>query len=597
MLATSRKFYAQLPQHRQRQLIWLGFAMFAMGFIELGLAGSISLLGVALADPASLNNIDLLREVFKFFPTIGSEMPQQIQMLFFVLILVCTATVIKNLAIGFMTYWQCLVAQEVAWDISLKIFNNYIAAPYIWHTQNNPGELFNYLNWRIQSSTFFTGLLQSLSQAGIMLFLLVGAFTLAPAVSVLLYGVSACVALLIYKMAQRRARDAGARTGELSEISSRVAHAALHGIREVKIYNQKLAFIQSYQSLARPTALAAAKQGVFPPLPQWWLESTGMLLLLCGVLLMVVMGDSVASITGTLTLMAAVSWRLLPALNKTVGGVLMMKAHITPVSILLRKCLSIPDLQGETSTLPFHHSLDLQHIDFTYPDSCKPSLRDINITIPKRSMVGFVGLSGAGKSTLVSILTGLVVPTSGKILVDGKEVHASPGFLKIGYVPQNPYILDATLAENVAFADWGKGPDQKRVLECCKLAAMDFLEDLPQGIHTVMGDRGVRLSGGQVQRVAIARALYDTPDLLLFDEATSALDGATEAAIQSTILSLRDNMTIVIVAHRLSTVEACSHLYWLQDGQVVKQGNAAQVLPEYQNFLKKHLTDARTEQS
>ena len=562
--------------------------MFVMGFIELGLAGAISLLGVALADPSSLEKIRLLGVVFKLLPPLVEGISPQIHMLIGVLVLVCIATIVKNITLAIMTYWQGVVAHRVGWDISVKIFDNYVSAPYTWHTQENPGELANYLEWRVSVSNYFTGILQSISQAGIMFFLMVGAFIIAPTVSLLLYGVSGCVSLCIYKFTQRKARDIGAAIGELSVGRSRVAHAALHGIREVQIYNQQTSFIRSYKKFAAPSVKASAMQGIYPPMPHWWLETTGMFLLLCAVLLMAMRGEGVGSVTGTLTLMAAVSWRLLPALNKTVGGVLLMKGNVASTAWLLQRYLQLPRIKSYSKPYSFDESFELRKIIFSYPDQQEPALKKITISIHKGSMVGLVGLSGAGKSTVVGILTGLLAPSSGGIYVDGELVQAGPGFLKIGYVPQSPYIIDATLAENVAFADWSEKVDEERVLQCCRMAAMDFLDDLPSGIHTVLGDRGVRLSGGQVQRVAIARALYGKPDILLFDEATSALDGAAETSIQNTILGLRNDMTVVVVAHRLSTVESCDSLYWMQHGQVFKSGSTKDVLPEYEKFLHEH---------
>lgn len=588
MFDTLKDVYALLPKDRQRQLIGLGLAMFVMGFIELGLAGAISLLGVALADPSSLEKIRLLGVVFKLLPPLVEGISPQIHMLIGVLVLVCIATIVKNIALAIMTYWQGVVAHRVGWDISVKIFDNYVSAPYTWHTQENPGELANYLEWRISVSNFFLGVLQAISQAGIMLFLMLGAFIIAPMVSLLLYGVSGGAAYAIYKFTQRKARDAGAAIAELSVGRSRVAHAALHGIREVQIYNQQNSFTNSYLKFADPTVKASAMQSIYPPMPHWWLESTGMFLLLCAVMLMVTRGESVGAITGTLTLMAAVSWRLLPALNKTVGGVLLMKSHVASTAWLLQKYLVLPRVTKLKEPCSFSKSFELRKITFFYPEQVDPALQDVDISVPKGSMVGLIGLSGAGKSTVVGILTGLLTPSSGEICIDNERVQVGPGFLKLGYVPQSPYIIDATLAENVAFADWAEQVDEKRVLQCCRMAAMDFLDDLPNGIHTVLGDRGVRLSGGQVQRVAIARALYGKPDILLFDEATSALDGAAETSIQNTILSLRNDMTVVVVAHRLSTVESCDSLYWMQHGQVFKSGSTKDVLPEYEKFLQEH---------
>lgn len=592
MLVVLRKIYTMLSPQRQKQFIWLTLGMFCMGFVELGLAGTISLLGVALAAPEGLEKVGPLWKLFQLLPSFGVDIPQSIRMLILVLGLVCVATALKNILTATMTYWQGLVSQYVGWDIGVQVFDAYLGAAYVWHTQRNPADLSVHLTWRAYVASFLLGGLQVASQVGIMLFLMVGAFVMAPLVALLLYGVAASVALLVYKAAQRKALEAGEQAAELGVGAGRVALSALHGIREVQIYGQQASFGTHYSSYATATAKANARQNLFPAMPLWFLETTGMTLLFLAVILMATRSESVASITGTLTLMAAICWRMLPALNKIVGGVLQLKTYFSPVQTLLASDLSSPQIVAHVTHTPFAQSLELREISFRYPQAQEDSLDGVSLTIGKGSMVGLVGLSGAGKSTVVGVLTGLLEPRQGTLLVDGKEVKSGPGFLKIGYVPQNPYIIDASLAENVAFCSWGSAPDEERVRECCRMAAMDFLDSLPEDIHTELGDRGMRLSGGQVQRIAIARALYGAPDILLLDEATSALDGAAEAAIQSTILSLRENLTIVVVAHRLSTVQGCDHLYWLDAGKVRKYGSPEKVLPEYEMFLNTHGEDA-----
>lgn len=589
MFETLRKIYSLLSSQRQKRLLWLSIGMFAMSLAEMGLAGAISLLGVALAAPDSLEKIEPLWKLFQYLPVGGDNIPQSIRMLILVMGMVCLASLLKNLLTALMTYWQGIESQRVAWDIGIRLFDNYLHAPYVWHVQKSPAELIGYLSWRGHVAYVFLGGVQVASQILTMLLLMVGAFVIAPLVSLLLYGVTACSALLVYKAAQRKALETGAATAQLNLETGKVALSAMHGIREVQIYNQQDAFKRCFASFAEPSIKVQACQAVYPALPNWILETTGMCLLLAAIVLMAGRGDSVASITGTLTLMAAVSWRILPALNKVVGGVLQIKSNIEPVQILLSSHLAtMPRGNRSAVNRTIRHSLELHDVVFRYPQSNSDALRNVNVTIPRGGMVGIIGLSGAGKSTLVGVLTGLLAPQAGKVLVDGAEVDSAPGFLKIGYVPQHPYIIDAPLAENVAFCSWGEVPDEEKVRQCCRMAAMDFLDDLPQGIHTSLGDRGLRLSGGQMQRVAIARALYGDPDILLFDEATSALDGAAESAIQSTIQELRKGLTVIMIAHRLTTVQNCDCLYWLDGGAVRKHGSAADLLREYECFLREH---------
>ncbi len=558
--------------------------MLVVGFFEIALAGVISLLGIALSSPNSLQKIPIIGDLFIQLASQSTAHPV-VTMLVAVLCLVAIATVCKNFTTAYMTYRQSYVSNMVAWDIGLHLFKKYLYAPYIWHTQQNLGELNQYLAWRIYISTFWVATLAALTQISIMSLLLLSSFFIAPLPSLLLFGVCAAIAVLIFKLTQKKVRDLGNQQATLTVESGKVVHYALQGMREVHIYNQRAPFYNEHASYVGPLTEISAKLNTYPFFPQWILESVGLILLLGAVLLMQGQEESVATITGTLTLMAGISWRLLPAMNKFVSSTLQMKSSISPTIQLIEMYSNIPQENYKQQSIPLTSSIKLKGIEFNYPNSNKKALSSIDITINKGSMLGLVGLSGAGKSTLISLLTGLLPPDNGTFYIDNTAVTPCPGFLNIGYVPQAPYIMDASLAENVAFSDWGKEIDKDRVLECCRMAAITFLDDLSEGINTRLGDRGVRLSGGQIQRVAIARALYNKPDILLFDEATSALDGAAEAAIQKTILSLRDNLTIVIVAHRLSTVEGCDKIYWLHEGKVKSVKNDEQALEEYKKFL------------
>ena len=204
--------------------------------------------------------------------------------------------------------------------------------------------------------------------------------------------------------------------------------------------------------------------------------------------------------------------------------------------------------------------------------------------------MGIVGRSGAGKSTLVNLILGLLSPSSGRILIDDipLDTQVRPAWMsKVGYVPQSPYICAGTLAENIAFGYSGEEINEQQVKTCCHMAAIDeFLPQLPHGINTQIGERGVKLSGGQKQRVAIARALYHNPSMLIFDEATSSLDSKNERAIQETITNLKVQRTLIIIAHRLSTVKDCDLVIWLEDGMLCKAGNSVEILSEYRLFQK-----------
>jgi ABC-type multidrug transport system fused ATPase/permease subunit len=370
---------------------------------------------------------------------------------------------------------------------------------------------------------------------------------------------------------------------------------AIQGVREVLIYRQQKEFLALSDALNRKLCHLRPQSDMMPPLPPLLLEIVGMIMLLASVLFMNWQGVSLAHMTATITLMAAVAWRLLPTMNRFMSALVNAQAALPYVQPVLKRIDEVQTFSGaagiEAAPCPLEHDIQFKHVSFRYPqtqDTKSDALRDICLTIPKGAKVGFIGTSGSGKSTLIGILTGLFAPTRGELLVDGQIMTAErrAGWMEgIGYVPQSTFLLNATIAQNVAFSNWGQPIDVSRVQECCRMAAMDFVHDLPEGVNTIIGERGIRLSGGQVQRISVARALYKRPHTLIFDEATSALDGAAEREIMGMIRGLNSEITVVVVAHRLMTVADCDYLYWLKDGKVFSHGKTKTVLKLYEAFL------------
>ncbi|WP_165176958.1 ABC transporter ATP-binding protein [Desulfovibrio sp. ZJ369] len=586
-LSIARQFYALATPRERRLFWWLCLLNIVMGLFEIGVAGGISLLGVAMSAPESLARYALLENIRAALP-FSPGIPTALQFLILVLAGVCAAALLKNVLLGYITWLQNYFSQRIAWTMGSNLFRRFLAAPHIWHAGQNSAELLTSLNWKVYVAAYATTLLTLFTQIVIAVFLLGGALIANPLLSCLLFASVALLAVLIQKGTRARIYGLSQDIRHYDLYNSRVAMQGLQGLREIAIYDKRQNFLQEYAKFIDDYSLKNSSRTTLPMLPMWVLEVAGMLLLLLVLLLQVRLGSSVAATTGMLTLLAAVSWRLLPAANKTMNAILNMRFNQPTLEKLLDFVteLPAPERLDARPVRHFQREISLHDVSFTYPHAEHAALRDISLTIPKGSMVGLVGLSGSGKSTLTSLITGLLRPQQGHLCLDGNIWNTSTERLNIGYVPQNLYLLDATLAENVAFSHWGEPVDEERVRECCRMAAMDFVEDLPEGIHTPLGERGVRLSGGQIQRVGIARALYDRPELLIFDEATSSLDGATERAIQSTIESLRQHVTLVVVAHRLSTVEGCDLLYWIDKGSVAMHGTAATVLPAYEKTLQ-----------
>ena len=300
-------------------------------------------------------------------------------------------------------------------------------------------------------------------------------------------------------------------------------------------------------------------------------------------------------ITTALGLLMLTAWRVLPYANRVVGFQISIRALRPMVLAVLELLESLRNkarivFPEPDKNFTLQDSISFRHVYFRYPETEVDSLSDITFTIPVGKKVGIIGPSGGGKSTLVGILSGLLCPKSGEMLVDGAALtpaRAAAFVSQVGYVPQSPFLFAGTLAENIAFSQWGQPWDEARVRDACRRAAIDFVDSHPLGLKQPIGENGAGLSGGQAQRVSIARAMYASPKLLIFDEATSALDQANEKNIQETILQLADEVTCVIVAHRLTTVEHCDWIVWLDKGRIVMQGVVEEVLRRYRLKIPK----------
>jgi ABC-type multidrug transport system fused ATPase/permease subunit len=286
------------------------------------------------------------------------------------------------------------------------------------------------------------------------------------------------------------------------------------------------------------------------------------------------------------------AWRILPIVTRSLSFSVIIRGA-KPAAML---CLELLENFTKQETEPpvdpdpdfeFKKTLTLKDVSFHYPESDQDTVKDINLSITKGQNIGLVGPSGAGKTTLALLLSGLVQPTEGRFEVDGRELNQaarSAYLLKLGYVPQNPLLLDGTLADNVAFSQWGQDYDRNKVLDSCKLAALDFVVKDPKNLDLNLGgSSGRALSGGEAQRVAIARALFADPQVIIFDEATSALDQANEGLIRNTIKRIKNQITTIIIAHRLTTVEDCDLIFWVDSGRIKMSGPPSEIIPLYEN--------------
>lgn len=492
----------------------------------------------------------------------------------------------KNLFLAFLAWQQTRFAFGVQAQISQRLFTTYLRQPYTFHLQRNSAHLIRNVTGEVSVFTYnilipaMTLLTEGLVLLGIATLLLVveplGTLIVVLVIGGAAWGFHHSTRARIARWGEARQHHEGLRLQHLQQ--------GLGGAKDVKLLGREGDFLAQYRVHNIQSARVGQLQSTLQQLPRLWLELLAVAGLATLVLAMLSQGRNMANIVPTLGLFAAAAFRLMPSVNRVLGAVQALRYGL-PVINTLHEELQLdapePAAKNTNGSAAFQSEIRLANITYTYPSAPTLALNQLALSIRKGESVGFIGPSGSGKSTLVDVILGLLAPDAGQVAVDGQDIQTNlRGWQdQIGYVPQSIYLTDDTLRRNVAFGLPDEQIDDVAVQRAIRAAQLEeFVTSLPDGSETIVGERGIRLSGGQRQRIGIARALYHDPAVLVLDEATSALDTATERGVMQAVRALHGTKTIVIVAHRLSTVEHCDRLYQLQEGRVADEGAPDRVL-------------------
>lgn len=503
--------------------------------------------------------------------------PTQSQLIAVVILGLVGIYLIKNLFLAFLVWWQARFISDMKAQLSQRLFTAYLRQPYTFHLQRNSAHLgHNIMEVKVFNSavnTCITIVTESLALLGIAALLLL-AEPLGMLIVMLM--LSAAVWSFNYITRNRIARWGQARQHH-EALFTKHMYQGFGGVKDVKLLGRDTNFLAQFQFNNAQWARVSGSQAILQQLPRLWLEILAVAGLALLVLSMLAQGIDANTILPTLGLFAAAAFRVIPSFNRILAGVQSIRYSLPSVNLMYEEAKLIaaePYVTQEKSAVlvpGFQKEIRLTNISYFYPSMPDPTLDNISITIQKGESVGFIGPSGSGKSTLVDVMLGLLPPSDGQVKVDGEDIQTNLRAWQnqIGYVPQFIYLTDDTLRHNVAFGLAKEEIDDVAVQLAIKNAQLEeFVASLPEGLETIVGERGVRLSGGQRQRIGIARALYHNPAVLVLDEATSALDTATEHDVMQAVIALQGCKTMLIVAHRLSTVEHCDRLYRLEQGRV-----------------------------
>ncbi len=505
---------------------------------------------------------------------------------------------LKSIYVAWSIWFQRGFASQIEYRLSSLLFRTYADMPFVFHLNNNSAVLMRNVGMASQFVSLTIDSLLVMGTDGAVLIAVVLFLVLVEPLGTLVVVVTlGLVAAIFHMLTRSQIQTWGARRIVHEARKIQFLQEGFGAIKEIKVLRRESEFIKRFDQEVLEVTRISKNYGTLTSLPRIWLEFLTLAGMAVLVVVLVAQGQSLNETLPVLGVFAAGSFKVMPSMNRLIFAVQNLRYSRSILGMLsedLTRTQTIDSQIRSQETTSLQNSIAFSNVSFTYPNSDRPAISNLSFEIPAGASVGFVGSSGAGKSTLVDLLLGLLEPSAGSVLVDGHEMrpHGGAPRVSIGYVPQTIFLTDDSLRKNVALGVPEDDIDDAKIQDALYRASLgEFVSELPDGIETRMGERGVRLSGGQRQRIGIARALYSNPTVLILDEATSSLDVLTEEEIVREIASMKESLTLVVVAHRFSSVSICDVVHQVEDGRIVKSGSAQEVINSITSLQSQESTD------
>ena len=601
-MASIIKKILKLLNERERKRLYMLFGVMTISAL-IEVAGIVSILPFLslITNPTLINNNRILNWLYT---TLNFQSPNMF--LIFIGVMVLLVLIVSNILVILTMWGVARFTNMCNFTISKRLLSRYLYQPYVFFLNKNTSELGKNIlsEVAIVTSGVLIPLMQIISRGIVALFIFAMLIAVEPLLALSVMVVLGVAYVFIYKMVKKKISDIGKIRFSANTELYKVVDEAFGGIKQLKLLGFEEVFISRYSKPSSEYARHNATYQIISGMPRYIMEVVAIGGIISVVLYLLASDRGFQDALPIIGLFTFAAYRIMPALQNIYASVTAIRFYVHALDVLYEdmyffehKSYTTTYSKKKFSTLNLQKELKLEEITFSYPGTRKPVIDNLNIKIDSNTSVAFVGKTGVGKTTIADIVLGLLRPYSGRMLVDGVEITDDnlPGWQKnLGYIPQDIYLLDDTVTRNIAFGV----PDEKIDMNIVKGVAQianihNFVtEELPNGYQTVVGERGVRLSGGQRQRIGIARALYHNPGVLVLDEATSALDGATEKEVFEAINNIAKTKTLIIIAHRLTTVKDCDVIYVLKDGKIVGQGKYEELMEsniEFRKMAKAHL--------
>jgi ATP-binding cassette, subfamily B, bacterial PglK len=494
-------------------------------------------------------------------------------------------------------YLHDRLAHNAGARLAVRVLTAYLAMPYALHVRRNSSELIRnaYESVRSITSEIIIPSVRLISHTVLALGMVAVLFYAAPFATLAAVAFLGPVVLLLLRVIHPRLKKLGRGRQRLSKENLNLLQQSLHGIREVILFDRAKFFQKRFTKRQNATARITYLNRVAQEIPQLLIETVLVVFIAGFFIVSVTLQQSPESTLAVLGLFAYAALRLQPSLQKIVQSLNSIRFAGAAVDNVYDDLVAVERIaadiaageQASPQGSDAPPEIRLEGVGFHYEPKAPPVLRSVDLTISPGESIGIVGPTGGGKSTLLDVITGLLSPSEGRVLIDGKDLRTCTKAWQrcLGVVPQTIFLIDDTVRRNIALGVPDGEIDEERIAQAAELAQLSsFLEDLPDGLDTMVGERGVRMSGGQRQRVAIARAMYREPPVLIFDEGTSALDNLTEAEFMAALERLGGDRTLITVAHRLTTVRRCDRIAIIEDGRIVDVGTYSELLARNPGF-------------
>ena len=588
------QFFALLSKSQRKRFYALQILVVVMAFTEIVGVASIIPFMALVGDMNQLQQDTIIAQVYQL-SGITSESQFVFLLGFGVLIMLFFSAIISM-----FTLWRLsMFANVIGSEIADRLFTHYLNQRWLFHSTGSSAQLTKKIaiETRRVTDNLLTPLMLMNARVVFILLMTISIFFFDPIIAIAGFSFFGVAYFILYRVVRKRLERNGINISDISEQRFRLMNEGFGGIKDILLLGRASDFITRFNKTGVILANSMGSNVGLSLVPRYFIEllAFGSMIGLILYLIATYEGN-LGTILPILSVYALASAKLLPAFQMVYASVSNIKGNISALESIQQDIIdsmqseSVSSKPEEKNYIHPKQQISLEDITFTYPGKKELTLNHINMTIPANSVIGIVGPSGSGKSTLIDILLGLISPQQGQLKIDStiiNDQNCRHWQNTIGFVAQSIFLSEGTIAENVAFGISRDKINQEKVQQAIKLAHLDeFLQSLDQGIHTKVGERGVQLSGGQRQRIGIARALYHEAEVIIFDEATSSLDGITERMIMEAIDNFIGKKTIVMIAHRLKTVQNCDQIFFIDKGQVVDQGTFKELIETNEYFKK-----------